>query len=490
MVFSLKSLIDWCRANDLVIFAKLWRRFRLSLRPWRVHEFSPSMTLIALGINHQTAPIALRERLALDTEQALDALNQLRQKSGVDEVAILSTCNRTELYVNVQQQSLQLPRDFLNQLARSGPESLDEFFYQHQDSHAVRHLFRVATGLDSLVLGEPQILGQVKDAYQLAHSAHTLGSPMERLFQNTFAIAKKVRSETKIGAQPVSVAFAAVKMMQQIFADLKSTRVLLLGAGDTIELTAKHLTQVGVTLITVANRTLANAQVLAHQVRARAATLDELEQLLAEADVVIASTASRVPLISVAMTKSALKARKHRPIFMLDLAVPRDIEADVAKLEDVYLYTVDDLGQMIESGHRSRLAAAREAEVLIEMQVDHYMRWMRAAGDNDALKRLRKLADQARDESLQRAQEMLIKGRDPKTVLDYLAHTLTNKILHNPMRNLREAALRGDANLREFARQLYEDNELNAITPQDRVEATAEIDSASNQPTIKSTQES
>ena len=413
------------------------------------------MTLLALGLNHQTAPLALREQVALAPERTGDALRELRSLAGVQEAAVISTCNRTELYCRVAAGAEAVPVDWLHRHFRLAPGRLDGFLYQHEDEAAVRHLFRVATGLDSMVLGEPQILGQVKTAYHLAREAGALDSAMERLFQQSFSVAKRARTETRIGASPVSVAFAAVRLAQQIFADFAHAGVLLIGAGDTIELCARHLVEAGARRLVVANRTLANARGLAERFHGQAIALADLPDALVQADIIIASTAARDPVITQAMAAKALKARRHRPQFMLDLAVPRDIAADVAELEDIYLYTVDDIGRSIDEAMRSRREAATEAEEIVALAAEHFMGWLRAIDGQGPIQKIRAEAERSRDEVLEKARAMLANGRDPADALAFLAHTLTNKLLHAPSSNLRAAALRGDADLLRTAEQLF-----------------------------------
>ena len=319
------------------------------------------MALIALGLNHLCAPVALRERAAFTPDATAGALADLIAQPGVREAAILSTCNRTELYCNVESGAEASPFDWLHRHQQLHGANIEEFLYRHHDSDAVRHLFRVATGLESMVLGEPQILGQVKDAYTLARNARALDAPLERLFQNTFAVAKRVRSDTRIGANTVSVAFTAVRLAERVFTDLAEACVLLIGAGETIELAARHLTEAKVRRLIVANRTLDNAQALAGRFGGYAIALTDLDKHLAEADIVISSTASREPVLTRSMVAAAIAARRRRPMFLVDIAVPRDIEAEVARLPDVFLYTIDDLREVIDENLRSRQQAARRS---------------------------------------------------------------------------------------------------------------------------------
>lgn len=439
-------------------------RVRLRQVQWRM-EFAriapvyridrQTMPLLALGLNHQTAPIALREQVAFAPEALPAALASLRAVDGVHEAALLSTCNRTELYARIEPRSEPAITRWLADHHRLDVAALHAYLYRHADAEAVRHLFRVACGLDSLVLGEPQILGQVKEAWQVARTAHALKTPLDRLFQHGFAIAKRVRTDTRIGAHPVSVAYAAVRLAQQAFARLDQASVLLVGAGETIELAARHLLDANAKRILVANRTLEHAQQLAHRFGGIALPLSDLDRHLAEADIVICATAAREPVLTRAMVERAIKARRHAPMFLLDLAVPRDIDASVAALDDVYLYTVDDLEQVIDENRRSRQQAAGEAQTLIDLQVEQFMAWWRGSTQQDTLKALRMHGEAVRDAQLARAREQLAAGRDPQAVLEQLAHGLTNKLLHAPSANLRRAAHNGDAQLLAAAARLY-----------------------------------
>jgi glutamyl-tRNA reductase len=414
------------------------------------------MALIALGVNHLTAPVSLRERVAFAPATTPSALGLLLAEPGVHEAAILSTCNRTELYCSVAEGAEDAPAAWLHRHQQVGANHLREFLYRHDDAAAVRHLFRVATGLDSMVLGEGQILGQVKDAWQLAREAQALKTPLDRLFQSSFAVAKRVRTDTRIGANTVSVAFTAVRLAERVFADLGQACVLLVGAGETIELAARHLVEARAHRLIVANRTLETAQALAGRFGGYAIALADLERHLPEADIVIASTASREPVIGRDAVAAALQARRRKPMFLVDLAVPRDIEPSVAGLEDVFLYTIDDLREVIDENLRGRREAAREAEAMIELQVEHYMSWWRALDLTGPLAQLRRAAESEREEVLARARTLLARGRPPGETLDWLAHTLTNKLLHAPSANLRAAALRGDVDLLDAAQRLFE----------------------------------
>ncbi|WP_036140103.1 glutamyl-tRNA reductase [Luteibacter sp. 9135] len=423
------------------------------------------MPLIALGLNHLTAPVSLREQVAFDAAAAPEALDELVRQPGVEEAMILSTCNRTELYCSVAEGFEGAPGLWLSRQHRMTPQRLDEFLYRHDEHEAVRHMFRVATGLDSMVLGEPQILGQVKDAYQQARSAQSLRAPMERLLQHTFAVAKRVRTDTRIGAHTVSVAYTAVRLAEQVFTDLRQACVLLIGAGETIELAARHLTDKKVRRLIVANRTPENAQELASRYGGYAISLADLPRHLAEADIVISSTASRQPVVTRSMVADAIVARRRRPMFMVDIAVPRDIEAEVAQLDDVYLYGIDDLKQVIDENRRSREMAAREADAIIDLQVERYMSWRRALTLRNPAVDMRMAAEAQRDEVLAKAQAMLARGRSADEALAFLANTLTNKLLHAPSARLRDAALSGDMDLLHAAGRLY------GLDPDDDVSA-------------------
>lgn len=412
------------------------------------------MPLLALGINHKTAPVRIRERIAFSAERTGEALHDLLAR-GVREVAILSTCNRTELYCGLEQNDSRRIIEWLGNYHTIKFSELQPYLYQHPDQWAVRHLLRVASGLDSMVLGEPQILGQVKSAYQAASAAGTLGSRLNRLFQHTFAVAKQVRTDTHIGASPVSVAFAAVSLARQIFADLSRQTALLIGAGETIELVAQHLHENQIGRIVIANRTLIRARELALPLGGYAIGLDEIPAHLAEADIIITSTASPAVILEQSQVRRSLKQRKHRPVFMVDIAVPRDIDPAVGELEDVYLYTVDDLQTIIEENLQSRQAAARQAEEIIETQVNHFMAWLRAQDNVNSIRALRHQAETTRDEVYARAQRQLNQGKNPHEVLRYLANTLTSKLIHHPSVALRQAGAQGRSDLVDIIKALY-----------------------------------
>ena len=402
------------------------------------------MSPIAIGINHKTAPVELREKVAFPPETMVEALASLRQYTGAKESVILSTCNRTEIYLNGQTSDLALINKWLADYHGIDSNTLLPFQYCYEMDAAVAHIMRVASGLDSLILGEPQILGQLKQAVSCAKNSGAINSDFDRLFQNTFQVAKRVRTETEIGANAVSVAFAAVQLSKQIFSSLHKTRVLLIGAGDTIELVPRHLREFQVQGMTVANRTLERAQELASQVDAQVITLSQIPAHLPQADIVISSTASTLPLIGKGMVESALKQRKRKPIFFVDLAVPRDIEAEVAELDDAFLYTVDDLQHIVEQNLASRQQAAQQAEQMIQQQVLRYLEWQQSQESVDALKLFREQNYQIKERLQERALNQLAEGKDPNEVIVELANKLTNALLHNPTKALSEAAREQD----------------------------------------------
>lgn len=418
------------------------------------------MPLLALGINHKTASVAVRERVAFSPDQLADALRQAHGFAQLKEIAILSTCNRTELYCSTELEGTRGVLEWLGQYHGLPLGDLEACTYAHWDESAARHMMRVASGLDSLVLGEPQILGQLKSAYAAAQDQGLVGAELGRLFQQTFSIAKKVRTDTAIGENPVSVAYAAVSLAQHIFSDLKDSRALLIGAGETIELVARHLMQAGVKQITVANRTLPRAVQVAEQFNGRAVMLGDIPEVLPEADIVIASTASQLPILGKGAVEVALKKRKHRPIFMVDIAVPRDIEPQVAELDDVYLYTVDDLREVIEENQRSRETAAKEAESIVEQGALDFMRQLRSLAVVDTVTQLRSRYEQLRDEEVQAALRQLQSGKNPEEVVARMAHRLTNKMLHHPTIQLRKASAEERVELIEAAQELFQLNDV------------------------------
>jgi glutamyl-tRNA reductase len=416
------------------------------------------MHLIAVGLNHHTAPVSVRERAAFAPEKLPDALHDVtREVAG--EAAILSTCNRTELYCGLERGDSERVIEWLCDYHRLKRADIRPYVYEHPDQAAVKHAFRVAAGLDSLVLGEPQILGQMKEAFATAHKAGATGKILNRLFQQTFAVAKQVRTDTAIGASPVSVASATVMLARRIFTDLSKQTVLLIGAGDTIELCARHLNEQKVGHMVVANRTVERARLLADVFGAEAISLAELPTRLADADIVISSTASPLPILGKGAVESALRTRKHRPMFMVDIAVPRDIEPEVGDLADVYLYTVDDLKDVVQENMQSREAAAREAERIIEVKVVDFWQWVRSLDAVPTIRALRETTEALRDAEVRRARRRLARGDDPELVLEQLARALTNKFTHAPTDALKRANHDGNNALLDAARRLFNLND-------------------------------
>jgi len=413
------------------------------------------MQLVAYGINHNTAPVHIREQLAFNAEVLPTALASLQQCSGVIESIIVSTCNRTEIYCHIAAGHDDIVCDWLHDFHNQTAGSLSEYIYSHQDHDVIRHLFRVACGLDSMVLGEPQILGQIKTAYSQALHAKTVGKSLGRLFQHTFTVAKQVRTDTAIGNSPVSVAFAAVSLAKQIFSNLADSTALLIGAGETIELAARHLYDNGVGRIIIANRTIERAHSLAEQINGYAISLSEIPNHLAEADIVMSSTASQLPILGKGSVERALKQRKRKPIFMVDIAVPRDIEAEVGTLEDVYLYCVDDLQDIIEENLQSRRDAALQAEEIIDSQVEHFAAWLRTQDAVPVIKAIRERAEEQSVHLLEKSLKQLEQGLPAEQVINDLARTLTKKLLHEPSRQLRQSGFNTDNNLIEAARSLF-----------------------------------
>lgn len=414
------------------------------------------MGILTLGLNHNTAPVSIRERLAFPVERLQHALHGLVQLPEIEEAAILSTCNRTELYCGASAAGQDLIIDWISHEQRLQREDFQPYLYAHTGTATIRHMFRVASGLDSMILGEPQILGQMKTAYQSAAEAGTLGKTLGKLFQHTFTAAKKVRTDTAIGSSPVSVAFAAVRLAQRIFDDLARQTAILIGAGETIELTARHLTENRIGELIIANRTYDKAHALAQQFNGFAISLEELPKHLAKADIVVASTASPLPILGKGSVESAIKARKHKPMFMVDLAVPRDIEPEVEQLRDVYLYTVDDLRNTVEEGLRSRQEAAKQAEEIIDTEVDHFLAWLRAQTATDIIRDYRRQADELRAQALAKAQLALKSGRPAEEALELLSHLLTNKLIHTPSTQLKQAGAYERHDLIAAARELFQ----------------------------------
>ncbi|WOT05945.1 glutamyl-tRNA reductase [Shewanella youngdeokensis] len=402
------------------------------------------MSLVAIGINHKTATVDLREKVAFAPDKIHDAMKSLASHTQSGEAVIISTCNRTELYCNNGKGADVV--QWLEEYHDLSHADVEPCLYQFEDQEAVKHLMRVSAGLDSLILGEPQILGQVKQSFVKAKEAGTVAATMDRLFQNTFSVAKKIRTETEIGAAAVSVAFAAVSMAKHIFSSISNTQVLLVGAGETIELVARHLKDNGVKTMVVANRTVSRAEAMCEEFGATAITLEQIPDFLPKADIVISSTASPLPIIGKGMVEKALKQRRHQPMLLVDIAVPRDIEAEVADLDDAFLYTVDDLQSIIEQNMASRREAAEQAELIADDQSYQFMEWIRSLESVDSIREYRTNSMAIKDELVERAVNKLAQGGNSEQVLLELANKLTNKLIHAPTQALTAASRRGDLN--------------------------------------------
>ena len=413
------------------------------------------MSFLAFGINHKTASVDIREKVAFDVQRLDDALKALSDVSGVHEAAILSTCNRTEIYCSVDGVSADRLLVWLADYHQTDLQSVIACSFSLYDQDAVTHVMRVASGLDSLVLGEPQILGQLKSAYTSALEAKTIQGPLGRLFEQSFTVAKRVRTETAIGENSVSVAAAAVNLARQLFADFSDNTALLIGAGKTTELVARHLKQSGIKRLIIANRTLSRAQELSKLVGGEAALLGDIPDLLKESDIVIASTASALPILGKGAVERALKSRKHRPYFMVDIAVPRDIEPQVSELSDVYLYTVDDLKGVIDENVKSRAGAAREAEVMVQEGYEAFMAQLRASGVGNVLRHFRHQAEALQKQEFEKALNALQGGADAEVVLSSLSRNLTNKLIHEPTVQVRRAAELGQNEKAEWLLELF-----------------------------------
>lgn len=415
------------------------------------------MPLLTIGINHKTAPVEIRERIVFASEHLATAIAELTALPGVEEASVLSTCNRTEVTCwHSGDNTAQTLVDWIAHRHDFHPDHLSEYLFIVHDDDAVRHMLRVACGLDSLVLGEPQILGQLKTTWQAAKAHSGLGRHLDRLYQHAFTTAKQIRTETAIGSSPVSVAFAAVGLAKKIYGNLNKHTALLIGAGETIELAARHLDSQGIGNLIIANRTIERAAKLADEFGGDAIALPDLADRLADADVVVSSTASPLPILGKGTVESALKRRKRRPIFMVDIAVPRDIEPEVGELADIYLYTVDDLHDVIEENMKSRRQAAEKAEELVDAQVDTFRGWLNSQDAVETIRQFRSDAKVVGDAVASQARRMLQQGRNAEEVIDYLTHTLTNKLLHAPTSSLNQAAREGRADLLEAALEIFQ----------------------------------
>jgi glutamyl-tRNA reductase len=413
------------------------------------------MALFAVGLNHRTAPIEVREKVAFPLDVQGSALAAITQNAGASEVVLVSTCNRTEIYFRGD--SPEAVVGWLQHTCAGQGLILESHLYTLQDQDVARHAFRVASGLDSMVLGEPQILGQVKLAVKLAGETGTLGTQLDRLFQQTFSVAKEVRSQTAIGEQSISMAAAALRLANRLFGDLKEVNLLLIGAGEMIELSATHFAAQSPQRIVVANRTLERGQALAERFSASAITLKELPDHFHQFDAIVTSTASTLPIIGKGMVERALKMRRHKPMFIVDLAVPRDVEPEVAELDDVFLYTLDNLAKLVQEGISVRESAVADAEKIIARRVNEFSGWLASRASVPVIQSLRSKAEDYRQTELARAQKLLAKGEDPAKVLEQLSLGLTNKFLHHPMQALNRASGSERDELARALSRLYPD---------------------------------
>ena len=411
------------------------------------------MPLYALGLNHATAPLRVREQVAFHMDTLATALRDLLAQPRVKEAAILSTCNRTEVYFNGGDAEPVV--HWLESFHRVPESSLSRYVYTLPQERAVPHAFRVASGLDSMVLGEPQILGQMKQAVKTAEAAGSLGLVLNRLFQRTFAVAKDVRTHTDIGSTSISMAAAAVKLAERIFPSIGAQRVLLIGAGEMIDLCATHFVARQPKSITVANRTLERGAQLASRVRGDAITLNELPEHLARYDIIVTSTASSLPILGKGMLERAIKARRHAPMFIVDLAVPRDVEPEAAELDDVFLYSVDDLANIVKDNLQIRVEAVREAEAMIAAQSENFLRWLEGRAVVPTITALHGHHDALRAAEFERAKRLLANGTPAEQVLDQLARALTNKFLHEPTQALNQAGEAERAELLALFQRVY-----------------------------------
>ncbi len=424
------------------------------------------MSIVAYGLNHRTASVELRERIAFPEENLSDMLSRLTHDlSNIREAAIVSTCNRTELYCSLSDDNTHDISQWLSATRPVDITELEDSSYKHWDKDAAKHMIRVAAGLDSQMLGEPQIMGQVKMAYEVARKTGTIGPDLDLLSRMTLRTAKDIRTQTEIGRNPISVAYAAVSLATQIFTNLNTKRALLLGAGDTISLVAEHLAAKNIAGLAIANRTLANAQVLAAKFDAVAMQLSDVAGRLADYDVVISSTASSLPILGKGAVEAAIKKRKRKPMFMVDIAVPRDIESEVGSLPDVYLYTIDDLSNIVQANIEQRQKAAQGAEVIVDMGTERYERERRIHSDKALLTRLRDEAEATRVQELNKALNSLEQTGDAEAALTQLSRALTNKLIHPPTAAIRTASADGKTELVDQLRQVYQLDDAPANEP-------------------------
>lgn len=412
------------------------------------------MSLFALGLSHQTAPVAIRERLAFVPDRLGDALVSMHAVPGIENCAIVSTCNRTELYATGSEASIPALSAWLHQWHEADAGKYREYLYTLRANAAVLHLLKVTSGMDSMVLGEPQVTGQVKQSWSQARECKTLGPVLDRLFQHAFQTSKHVRTETGIGHNPVTLPFAALKLAHQIFGDVEQLGALMVGAGEMIEDCARHFSSQGVARLTIANRSPERAERLAEELDAEAIGLDQLGSALADHDIVIACTGSAVPVVTRPMIQKALRARRQQPLFVVDLSVPRNVEPSIGDIEDVYLYTIDDLRDIAERGHRKRVEALAQADRIVDAQAEAFDRWLNLHATSETLRALRERAFSERDALLAQALRELSAGRAPDEVMQRFGHRLTNRLLHAPSMQIRHAAEIADDDLLEAARKL------------------------------------
>lgn len=416
--------------------------------------YDPAMTILTYGINHKTAPISIREKWSFSNAQALEALHDIKQKSAMNEAVILSTCNRTEIYT-LEDNATAL-NAWLKQRKIDRHNELQSYTYSYRGLEAIQHIMRVASGLDSMVLGEPQIFGQIKQAYQIACEAGTVGQHLQHLFPSIFSVSKTIRHNTGLSKNAVSLAYVIVQVARRIFSALDKCRILLVGSGEMIDLVATHFSKHQSHQMIIASRNIEKAQQLAEPHNALAIRIGDIPQYIKSVDIVVSATASQLPILGKGMVESALKIKKHRPMLMIDLAVPRDIESEVAELEDVYLYNIDDLQNLIQQNMKHRESAAKQAETMIALEADHYLKQLRVFNSGDIITQYRQQAEALRDEELQKALFELERGRMPEAVLRNFARNLTNKLIHHPTTQLRDASYHNDIESLLLAKKLLD----------------------------------
>lgn len=424
----------------------------LSLLPMKIHIF---------GLSHQTSPLAIREKFAFQGEQIPSVLTELMSSHDLEELVILSTCNRTEFHLVGK--TIEPLTQWLCAYVNISPENLNDYFFHYENIDAVKHIMRVACGLDSMVLGEPQIFGQVKQAYQLACETGSVKKHLARLYQEVFAVAKKIRTHTSIGACPVSIASTTVRLAYKIFTDLNKANTLLIGAGETIELVAKHLSDHGVEDFIVANRTLDRAKALAEKYKGKGITIGQIPNYLTEIDLVFSCTASQLPFIGKGLVERAMQGRT-KPLVMIDIAVPRDIEPEAAEVPNVHLFSIDDLKEMVQANKLNRQHAANKAEEMIAQLSEHFFHEFKNPESSATIRAYRNKVEQIRDEELSKAKGLLQKGYDPELVLYTMADTLTKRLLHTPSAELHKTVKEGHSDIIKLAKRLFGIEEIERET--------------------------